>query len=210
MRKLTTVDTCIDFADQCLRRLSGTPALRPRPDTGPQGDPLSTEERLASGRLMRVNHAGEIAAQALYHGQALTAREPALRETLRTAAREEGDHLAWTQDRLRELEARPSLLGPLWYVGSLAIGAVAGAAGDRWSLGFIAETEHQVMDHLADQISKLPAADRPSRQILTQMRTEEAAHATHAVQAGGRELPLAVRLAMRFASQVMVRTSYWI
>lgn len=211
MRTLTAFDTLIDFTDQWLRRLSGSQVVPSRPVSRiAEPDALDADERVRSARLMRVNHTGEVAAQALYHGQALTAREPAVRETFRSAAREEGHHLAWTRDRLQELDSRPSLLGPVWYLGSLAIGAAAGMAGDRWSLGFVAETEHQVMDHLTDQIAKLPAADHASRAILNQMRAEEAVHATQALQAGGRELPLPVRLAMRLASQVMVRTSYWV
>jgi len=157
---------------------------------------------------MRVNHAGEVAAQGLYHGQALTARRAEIRETMRRAAREEGDHLAWCRDRLTELGAAPSVLNPLWYAGSFLIGAVAGAAGDRWSLGFMAETERQVEGHLNDHLGRLPAGGERSRAILEQMKTDEIEHGRTALEAGGAELPGPIRALMRLTSKVMTRTAY--
>ncbi len=157
---------------------------------------------------MRVNHAGEIAAQALYRGQALTARDPAVVEAMSRAATEEGDHLAWCEQRLRELGGAPSLLNPMWYAGSLAIGAVAGAFGDRTSLGFISETERQVESHLEDHLARLPAADRRSRAILSQMKHDEVRHGQTADSLGGTALPWAIRLAMRLTSRVMTKGSY--
>jgi ubiquinone biosynthesis monooxygenase Coq7 len=159
---------------------------------------------------MRINHAGEVAAQALYHGQALTARNPQLRETLRQAADEEGDHLAWCDERLRELDSRPSLLNPLWYAGSFAIGALAGACGDRVSLGFLVETERQVEGHLEDHLARLPAGDARSRSVLEQMKRDETRHGDTAQSAGAAELPAPVKLLMKLTSRVMTRTAYWL
>jgi ubiquinone biosynthesis monooxygenase Coq7 len=159
---------------------------------------------------MRVTHAGEVAAQALYHGQAAFARTPELRDMLLQAAREEADHLAWCQQRLGELDARPSLLGPLWYAGSFAIGAVAASLGDRISLGFVAETERQVEGHIDDHLGRLPQADARSRAILEAMRHDEIVHGESARNAGGTELPAPAREAMRATSHVMTFTSYWV
>jgi ubiquinone biosynthesis monooxygenase Coq7 len=159
---------------------------------------------------MRVNHAGEIAAQALYHGQAFAARSEETRELLLAAAREESDHLAWCETRLRELQSRPSLLDPLWYVGSFAIGALAALSGDRRSLGFVAETERQVERHLDDHLQRLPAGDTRSRAILQAMREEEIAHGTRAKAAGGVDLPEPVRMVMKHTARVMTRTAYFI
>ena len=159
---------------------------------------------------MRVNHAGEVAAQALYQGQSLVARDSGTREAMKRAAREEGDHLVWCRTRLEELGSAPSRLDPLWYAGSLAIGAAAGLAGDRWSLGFVAETERQVVEHLDDHLARLPDGDRRSRALLKRMQSDEQGHATRARAAGGTALPHVVRCAMRAASQVMTRTAYWI
>jgi ubiquinone biosynthesis monooxygenase Coq7 len=166
-----------------------------------------TARRHAAG-LMRVNHAGEIAAQALYHAAALFARDPPTRDFMLEAAREEGDHLAWCAQRLRELGAGPSRLAPFWYAGSFAIGAAAAAVGDRTSLGFVNETERQVEGHLAEHLDKLPPDDERSRGLLRVMKDEEAGHAKRALQSGGVELPLPVRSMMRVASQVMTRTAY--
>lgn len=159
---------------------------------------------------MRVNHSGEVAAQGLYQGQALTARDPAVSESMRRAAAEEMDHLAWCETRLKELQGHTSLLNPLWYAGSFAIGALAGALGDRASLGFIAETEKQVEAHLGDHLERLPAADERSRAIVRKMQHEEMQHGANAAAMGANELPLAVRGAMRLASRVMTRGSYWL
>jgi ubiquinone biosynthesis monooxygenase Coq7 len=170
---------------------------------------LSDTERRESARLMRVNHAGEIAAQALYQGQALVARDPAIAAAMRQAAIEENDHLAWCEQRLGELGGDPSRLNPLWYLGSFAIGALAGTFGDRASLGFIRETERQVETHLGDHLGRLPSADRRSRAILEKMRDEESRHGRTAETLGGIELPWPVRTAMHLLSRVMTRTAYF-
>jgi ubiquinone biosynthesis monooxygenase Coq7 len=159
---------------------------------------------------MRVNHAGEVAAQALYRGQALTARDAAVSSAMVKAAAEEMDHLAWCQQRLRALSSDTSLLNPLWYVGSFLIGAAAGAVGDQNSLGFIAETERQVESHLREHLQRLPAADESSRAILEQMTHDEMQHGAAAASLGGRELPFLLRKAMRLTAAIMTRTSYWL
>lgn len=159
---------------------------------------------------MRINHVGEICAQALYQGQALTAQNQEVQKALTRAAREETEHLAWTETRIAELGGRKSLLNPIWYGGSFAIGLVAGMLGDKWNLGFLAETEHQVEKHLASHLQQLPAQDEKSRAIVTQMKTDEACHATMAVSHGGAELPLPVKLAMKASSKVMTQTAYWV
>lgn len=212
VRTFSLVDRCLINFDQALRTVFGGPpqAERPNPADAADGPTLTAAERRRSARLMRVNHAGEVAAQALYHGQALTARRSAVRDAMTQAAREENDHLAWCQDRLRELDGRPSLLDPAWYAGSLFIGALAGAAGDEWSLGFLAETEHQVVEHLRAHLDRLPPGDRRSRTILEQMRDDEARHATTAVEAGARALPESVKTLMALTSMVMTRTAYWV
>lgn len=172
----------------------------------PGGSLAEPERQLVAG-LMRVNHAGEVAAQGLYHGQALVARDPAVRQVLERAAREESDHLAWCEERLRELQDRPSRLHPFWYAGSFAIGAVAGLASDRVSLGFVAETERQVERHLDSHLQQLPAEDARSRAILEQMRTDEQAHGEMARHSGGVALPRAVQKVMQMASRVMTGTA---
>ena len=171
---------------------------------------LSDTEKRHSAALMRVNHAGEIAAQALYHGQALMARSTTTRELLLKAAREETDHLAWCETRLKELDSRPSLLNPLWYAGSFVIGAVAAFLGDRTSLGFVVETERQVEGHLNEHLARLSPDDARSRAILQTMRTDEIAHGMSAKAAGGAELPSPVRALMRNTARLMTRTAYWI
>jgi ubiquinone biosynthesis monooxygenase Coq7 len=183
-------------------------AARPNPaGSSPEsvGDPAA--RRHAAG-LMRVNHAGEIAAQALYHGQALTARTPELRETLLQAARDETDHLAWCEQRVRELDSRTSLLAPVWYTGSFLIGTLAGLAGDRNSLGFVAETEKQVVEHLESHLHQLPEDDARSRRIVEQMQADEDRHGSEAREAGGRELPRPVRELMRRTARIMTWTAY--
>ncbi|HUK02902.1 MAG TPA: 2-polyprenyl-3-methyl-6-methoxy-1,4-benzoquinone monooxygenase [Steroidobacteraceae bacterium] len=197
-------------ADRALRTLSGSvPADRPTPGVRAEST-LSDSERQEAAALMRVNHAGEIAAQALYHGQALTARSPATRTLLANAAREEADHLAWCDERLRELGSRPSLLGPLWYLGSFAIGACAGVLGDRASLGFLAETERQVEGHLDTHLERLPATDARSRAIVSAMRADEMRHAQSARTAGATEVSQPVRMLMRATARVMTQTAYWL
>lgn len=172
--------------------------------------PLSEADRRESAALMRVNHSGEVAAQALYHGQALISRSPATRELLLRAAHEEADHLAWCETRLKELDSRPSLLVPLWYCGSFVIGALAAAVGDRTSLGFVVETERQVEGHLNEHLARLPADDTRSRAILNVMRTDEIEHGATAKSAGASELPEPVRGLMRHVAKVMTTAAYWI
>ena len=209
-RHLDALDRLIVGFDRALRgaaRVDGAPGLEnPARDT--VDGPLDDDECRHSAGLMRVNHAGEVAAQALYQGQSLTARDAAVRAAMETAAREENDHLVWCRRRLEELGSGPSLLDPFWYGGSLAIGIAAGLAGDRWSLGFVAETERQVVDHLEDHLGRLPEGDRRSRAVLERMQADERRHATRARAAGGAELPPIVRQAMRAASRVMTRTAY--
>jgi ubiquinone biosynthesis monooxygenase Coq7 len=159
---------------------------------------------------MRVNHTGEVCAQALYSGQAIFARDERVREALRTAAAEERDHLAWCRKRMGELDARPSLLDPFWYAGSFAMGMLSGAAGDRWSLGFLAETEAQVERHLEGHLERLAPGDQRTRAVLAQMRDDENRHGAAGRALGGAELPYVVKLAMRTASKVMTRTAYWV
>jgi ubiquinone biosynthesis monooxygenase Coq7 len=208
---MLSLERLIISADNALRTLSGAVhAARPNPATAlpSAATDLAPAERQLAGALMRVNHVGEVCAQALYQAQALTTNDPALREQMVAAAREETDHLAWTQQRLAELGDRPSLLNPLWYAGAFAIGLVAGRIGDRTSLGFVVETERQVEQHLAGHLSRLPAADTRSRAIVAQMQDDERRHAEHALAAGGAELPWPVRLAMRGAARVMTATAY--
>jgi ubiquinone biosynthesis monooxygenase Coq7 len=212
-RYYTPVDTLLINLDQAIRTLFGRPATtgRPNPAAGaPATDELQPDERQLAARLMRVNHAGEVCAQALYQGQALTARRDAVRDRLEQVAVEENDHLAWCEARLKELDSHVSVLNPLFYAGSFAIGALAGQAGDRWSLGFVAETEHQVVEHLNSHLNRLPAHDRRDRAILEQMKEDEARHATQALAAGGARLPPPFRLLMKGASKVMTGTAYWL
>jgi len=205
------IDRLIMGFDKGLRTLfAPAPTARAVPGTNQPDAMLDEQERKLAAALMRVNHTGEVCAQALYHGQAVTARNSAARDALDHAAQEETEHLAWTERRIAELGGRKSLLGPAWYAGSFALGAAAGLAGDRWSLGFLAETERQVVRHLEGHLQRLPAADRKSRAILEQMKEDEARHATSAFKHGAAELPWPVRTAMRFSSKVMTRTAYWI
>lgn len=198
-------------ADRALRTLAAAnTAARANPAGVARGDELTGEARRHAAGLMRVNHSGEIAAQALYQGQALTARDEQIRHALRRAADEEGDHLAWCEERLHELGSRPSVLNPLWYLGSFAIGAAAGACGDRVSLGFVAETERQVEGHLHEHLERLPDEDERSRRILQQMKDDEIRHGEQARAAGAAELPWPIRRLMRLTSQIMTRTAYWI
>lgn len=211
IRQTRPVDTLIGRVDRWLRavRPSATPG-RANPAQDLPEAPLTDDERHHIGALMRVNHAGEVCAQALYHGQAATARNPALREHLMAAAAEEADHLAWCEGRLQQLHNHTSYLNPLWYLGSFAIGSVAGLAGDRWSLGFVAETERQVEQHLEGHRRRLPPLDQRSRAILDQMQLDEARHGRRALEAGGVELPEPARLVMRLAARVMTSSTYWI
>ena len=211
-RNYTPVDELLINLDQAVRTLFGQPATTGRPNPTAAAPPaeLPPREQRRAARLMRVNHAGEVCAQALYQGRALTARLTEVRERMERATVEENDHLAWCEARLRELDSRPSLLNPLFYAGAFAIGALAGAAGDRWSLGFVAETEQQVVEHLNAHLERLPAADQPSRAILERMREDEARHAATAMAAGAARLPLPVRALMKGVSKIMTQTTYWV
>lgn len=210
MAKGPNLDTFISAADRALRALLAPPAAgRPTPAPAARGsDDLSTDERRESAALMRVNHAGEVAAQALYHAQALFARDPGVRDFMLHAAREETDHLAWCESRLSELGAKPSVLAPLWYAGSFGIGAVAALLGDKASLGFVAETERQVEVHLKSHLEKLPADDRRSRAIVEQMCADEIGHGHQAESAGAAKVPAPVRELMRRTAKVMTHTAY--
>lgn len=208
-RRLSCQDRLIAELDAALRTLGGGQrGQRPSPALGQQEPVLSSAERRHSAGLMRVNHAGEICAQALYRGQALAARGPALRRTMEEAAAEEADHLAWCNERLEELRARPSILNPCWYALSLGLGTLAGLAGGRANLGFLAATEQQVEAHLSEHLKRLPKADGKSHAILQQMRSEEAAHRDRALAAGGRIFSAPVHRGMRFLSRVMTFSSY--
>lgn len=208
---LMVTDRLISVFDKLLRTsFAGASSLRAVPGLTIAEFPLSVDERFHSAALMRVNHVGEVCAQALYHGQALTCSSPEVCEVLRQAAREETEHLAWTEGRIYELGGRKSLLNPLWYVGALAMGAVAGKLGDAWSLGFLAETERQVEQHLDNHLYELPRGDLKSRAIVQQMKADEGAHAATAVSLGARNLPYPAVAAMRLASRVMTRTAYYL
>jgi ubiquinone biosynthesis monooxygenase Coq7 len=202
-------DQLVISADRALRALFA-PATAARPAPGTPGALPAEPQRRQAAELMRINHAGEIAAQGLYHGQALVARDPAIRALLEKAGREETDHLAWCEQRLGELHDRPSRLDPLWYAGSFAIGVAAGLANDRISLGFVAETERQVERHLESHLEQLPPDDLRSRAILTQMRADESAHGEQARKAGGAALPLPVQKIMQATARVMTTTARWV
>ncbi|MBK8765981.1 MAG: 2-polyprenyl-3-methyl-6-methoxy-1,4-benzoquinone monooxygenase [Burkholderiaceae bacterium] len=189
---------------------SAIPASRPHPGAAATDDALAPEDRQLSAALMRVNHVGEVCAQALYDGQAASTRDPILRGQFKQAAIEEGDHLAWTRQRIDELGGRVSMLNPLWYAGAFGLGLLAGRAGDRLSLGFMAETERQVERHLDGHLQRLPQADQRSRAVVEQMKADEAAHAQTAVRLGGVGLPAPVRSAMRAAAKVMTTTAHYI
>jgi ubiquinone biosynthesis monooxygenase Coq7 len=208
-RHLSLADRLIQEIDRGLRTVAAANvASRPFPDRGVPETATDPEARKHAAALMRVNHAGEIAAQALYHGQALTARNPAIREHMLAAAREETDHLAWCEKRVRELDSHTSLLAPFWYVGSFAIGAFAGLTGDRTSLGFVDETEKQVCAHLDKHLDSLPPEDERSRRIVAQMRADEERHASDARAKGAAPLPGLVRALMRRTARVMTTTAY--
>lgn len=208
-RHMRRSDRWLTQFDQALRTLvpGSMGASRPRPGQE-QTPPLSVQEARHVAGLMRVNHSGEVCAQALYQGQALTARLPRVREEMRQAALEEQDHLNWCEARLSELGSHPSLLNPLWYGMSFALGAAAGLAGDEYSLGFVAETEKQVMAHLSDHLQQLPESDQSTRALLQQMHDDEAHHRDQALAAGGKALPAPVQGLMSVVSKVMTRTSY--
>lgn len=200
---------CLQF-DQVLKTLSHTDlSARATPAKAIADNKLSKEERHHAAGLMRINHAGEVCAQALYHGQSLTARLPNVREQMAQAAQEEYDHLAWCKQRISELGSHVSYLNPLWYAGSFAIGALAGALGDKWSLGFVVETERQVVAHLQAHAQALPANDQKSHAVIQQMQKEEEHHRQQAYAAGAAELPVPVKMLMNLTSKVMTKTAYW-
>jgi len=205
------LDRLIVEFDKGLRSLfSQAHSARAYPDANVPEVPLDEAEKKRAAALMRVNHSGEICAQALYQGQALTARDPAVQQTLQQAAQEETEHLAWTARRVHELGGHLSVLNPIWYTGSLAIGAMAGLLGDKWNLGFLAETERQVGQHLQSHLEQLPQQDEKSRAIVSQMHIDEVGHADMAASLGGADLPPPVKLAMKLNGKVMTGTSYWV
>ena len=208
-RTLSPLDRLLDSAQNALSTIAGSPrAERANPGETVPDVVLDEAERRHAAGLMRINHVGEVCAQALYIGQAAVARDPATRAHLLEAAQEETDHLAWCADRLRELDSRPSLLNPLWYAGSYTIGALAGMRGDGWNLGFVVETEHQVEAHLEEHLRTLPEADLRSRAILQVMKEDEARHAEHAEHAGAKVLPQPVPSLMAAASKLMKAVAY--
>lgn len=196
--------------DTGLRTLFGKPNIteRPNPENSVEEGELSSSEKEFAGRLMRINHSGEVAAQGLYQGQALTAKLPEVRKKMERAAAEENDHLDWCEQRIHELGTHTSYLNPLWYVGSVAIGATAGLAGDKWSLGFVAETEYQVVRHLTSHLEQISKNDHKSRAILEQMKEDEGHHATAALNAGGAVLPTPIKKFMSLTSKIMTKTVY--
>jgi ubiquinone biosynthesis monooxygenase Coq7 len=211
MAPLPSLDQLIVAFDKGLRTVfAPAQSLRETPGRDLAEAGMTEDQRRLSASLMRVNHAGEICAQALYQGQALTARNFRARDALEQAAREETEHLAWTERRIEELGGRKSLLNPVFYAGSFAIGAAAGLIGDRWNLGFLAETERQVVTHLQGHLTRLPESDRKSRTIVEAMKEDEARHATTAIEQGAAELPRPARDAMRVSSRLMTGTAYWI
>jgi len=208
---MVNLDRLIVEFDKGLRTLFGQAhSVRPHPDAQLPEATMDDAAKKHAAALMRVNHSGEICAQALYQGQALTARDPVVQQSLQQAAQEETEHLAWTARRVHELGGHLSVLNPFWYTGSLAIGAVAGLLGDRWNLGFLAETERQVGHHLKSHLDRLPPQDGKSRAIVAQMYADEIGHAEMASSIGGAELPQPVQLAMKLNGKVMTSAAYWI
>lgn len=211
-RSYSPFDRALMNLDQAVRTLFGKPQTteRPNPAAGlPEADLTDQQRRQVAG-LMRINHTGEVCAQALYQGQAMTAQLPEVRKSMERSAKEENDHLVWCESRIEALGDRKSLLNPLWYAGSFTIGALAGLAGDKWSLGFVIETERQVEDHLNEHLCQLPASEAKTRAVLEQMKEDEIHHAEVARQAGGMPLPLPVKLAMKAMSKLMTKTVYWL
>jgi 3-demethoxyubiquinol 3-hydroxylase len=209
-RNLTFFDRCIEQFDQAVRTVFGQPSGsgRANPGQSTTGAELTATEKAESICLMRVNHAGEVCAQALYQGQAMTARHNEVREQMQQAATEENDHLLWCRQRLDELGGHTSLLNPIWYTGSLLIGAATGLLGDKWSLGFLAETEHQVVNHLQSHLERLPKTDGKSSAILEQMKEDEARHKASALHSGGSALPGPAKKIMTLMSRVMTLAAY--
>ena len=210
-RNYSAADHILMSTSNALETLFGSPRpARDYPGTSEDSTTLSEAEKRQSARYMRVNHVGEICAQALYQSQALTARDAAVRDSMQVAADEEIDHLAWCEQRIGELGGRKSILNPIWYTGSFAIGVIAGIAGDKWNLGFVAETENQVVKHLDSHLGKLPKSDLRSREVVQQMKEDEARHEQQARQAGAAELPAPAKGLMKCASAIMTRAAHWI
>jgi len=211
-RRYTAIDRILIGLDECFRSTDTgkSRVFRQNPADLVENRPLTAEMTRKSAALMRVNHAGEVSAQALYQGQGITARSPLVKASMHKSAQEEIDHLDWCQQRLDELGSYTSYLNPLWYFGSFSIGAIAGALGDKWSLGFVAETEYQVVSHLDDHLAELPENDFKSRAILQQMRADEKHHATVAIESGAAELPETVKKLMGLCSKIMTKTAYWV
>ncbi|NOQ93697.1 MAG: 2-polyprenyl-3-methyl-6-methoxy-1,4-benzoquinone monooxygenase [Methylophaga sp.] len=212
IRRYSLFDSLIMECDKALKTVAGQPETtdRPLPGKDRQEQELTAQEQALSTRLMRVNHSGEVSAQALYQGQALTATLPEVRTAMEQAALEENDHLVWCQQRVEYFGGHTSVLNPLWYAGSFVMGAVAGKIGDKWSLGFVAETEKQVVKHLDEHLEQISEQDEKSRAILEQMKVDELHHGTIALEAGGATLPKPVQLVMGLMSKVMTKSSYWI
>lgn len=211
IRQPSATDQLINIADQALRTVFGKPQTTGRTypaQAVPEAD-LTPKQRDLHARLMRINHTGEVCAQGLYQGQALTAHDPQIRATLQQAAAEENDHLAWCEQRIQQLGGRLSVLNPLWFAGSFALGACAGAFGDRWSLGFVAETERQVEGHLGKHLVQIAPEDQPTRCIIEQMQTDEMAHGAQAREQGGVDLPVPIQLIMQASSRVMTTVVYY-
>jgi ubiquinone biosynthesis monooxygenase Coq7 len=211
-RNYSPLDRLCLSLDQALRAMAGsaTTTGRAYPAEAQAEALLTVEQRKHAAGLMRVNHAGEVAAQALYHGQGLASRNPLIQQHMQQAAREEGDHLAWCQKRLVELGSHTSYLNPVWYIGSFAIGVAAGFVGDKWSLGFVAETETQVMQHIDHHLHLLPSADQKSMKILQQMQVDETQHRDDAIQSGAALLPPVIKRLMSLTARIMVKTAFWV
>lgn len=211
-RNFSPMDDLLISLDQAVRTLFGQPKIteRPNPASNLEESEIDDKTRDHTARLMRINHTGEVCAQALYQGQALTAKLPEVRSNMERAAAEENDHLDWCESRLKELGSRTSYLNPVWYAGSFAIGAAAGLAGDKWSLGFVGETERQVESHLDEHLEQVPETDQKTRAILEQMKTDEIHHGETAMEAGGAELPKPIKEAMKLTSKIMTGTVYYL
>ncbi|MCZ6501762.1 MAG: 2-polyprenyl-3-methyl-6-methoxy-1,4-benzoquinone monooxygenase [Gammaproteobacteria bacterium] len=212
MPSLSPIDQLITHVDTFIKTTTGSIGHRDRPspaETMPETE-LSAEERAYSARLMRINHCGEVCAQALYHGQALTARDTRTSSVMQRAAAEESDHLAWCEQRIQELDSHVSFLNPIWYAASFSMGALTGLLGDKINLGFIAATEQEVCRHLDEHLEKLPPHDEKSRAVLRQMRVDESRHATTAMEHGGTQYPESVKSIMRQVSKLMTRSTYWV
>ena len=212
MKAYTSIDKFIMGVDQALVTVFGSPKTTGRgyPASGRSDEQVSAPDKEHAARLMRINHVGEVCAQALYQSQAMTTRNTTIKAKMRQSSEEENDHLDWCAKRIDELGGHKSLLNPLWYAGSFALGTAAGIAGDRWNLGFVAETEKQVVRHLESHLEQLSEDDQRSRAIVEQMKTDEAEHATAALKAGGSDLPEPVRKGMQLMSKIMTRTAYWV